>query len=58
MTRLSLFSVVLLLVFASQLISLKCVAEGATTTNGPYLLDFDIHYQIDKVGSYNENPYE
>lgn len=40
------------------LISLKCVAEGATTTNGPYLMDFDIHYQIDKVGSYNENPYE
>ena len=23
-----------------------------------YLLDFDIHYQIDKLGSNNENPYE
>lgn len=40
------------------LISLKCVSEGATTTNGPFLMDFDIHYQTDKIGSDNENPYE
>ena len=40
------------------LISLKCVSEGAASTNGPFLMDFDIHYQIDKLGSDNENPYE
>jgi hypothetical protein len=40
------------------LISLKCVSAGAASTNGPLLLDFDIHFQSDKLGSDNENPHE
>jgi len=30
----------------------------AAATNGPFLMDFDIHYQVDKLGSDNENPFE
>lgn len=39
------------------LVAIKCIASGDDTQD-LILYDFDIHYQIDKIGSDEENPYE